>query len=328
MNYIGISKSDKRFKGNLHSHTINSDGHLTPLEAKKMYKENGYSFIAFTDHDIYTDYRDELNDDEFIILPGVEASSFLISNLDNPCCKKTHHMIGILGTSSMQAKATKPIFSNMEKLTQPIRIRNWDGDKAAQELADSLKERGMIVTYNHPLWSRVSYNEFSNIEGISCIEIFNYNTENECGLGYDTVYWDKMLCEGKRVNCFASDDNHNQGIFPDSLGGAIVVCANELSHDDIIENIVKGNYYSTSGVEIMQWGIRDDVVYVECSDVNRINFIVGGNVGDGITIMCNDIDDTINSAEYRLKGTETYVRIECCDKYGKKAWTNPCYINR
>jgi hypothetical protein len=43
-----------RYKGNLHIHTINSDGDFTPTEAVTMYLNAGYDFIALTDHNIIT----------------------------------------------------------------------------------------------------------------------------------------------------------------------------------------------------------------------------------------------------------------------------------
>ena len=38
------------YKGNLHIHTTLSDGEKTPEEIKDVYKNNGYSFVAITDH--------------------------------------------------------------------------------------------------------------------------------------------------------------------------------------------------------------------------------------------------------------------------------------
>ena len=47
-----IDKNLKQYKANLHCHTNISDGRLTPLEVKELYKSHGYSVIAYTDHDI------------------------------------------------------------------------------------------------------------------------------------------------------------------------------------------------------------------------------------------------------------------------------------
>ncbi len=341
MNYKAITKESKRYKGNLHSHTTHSDGYLTPKEAKEYYKKNGYSFMAFTDHEVYSDFREELNDDDFIIIPGIEASSNLVKSEDIGSGKnniwgarpKNHHVLGLLGPSSMQKKATKEIFKHLEKVDYPVFYDNWDGLKAAQELVNSLYERGLVVTYNHPLWSRVDFEEFADLENIFALEIYNYGTEIECALGNDTFHWDQMLASKKKILGFASDDNHNQAKLPDSFGGAIVVCPSpeeDLSHDSIMENILAGNFYSTSGIDIIEWGIKEEdgkkIAYVECDPVRMIHFIVGGKVGDGETIYCQDREETITKGEYTLKGSENYIRIECVDKYGRKAWTNPYYI--
>ena len=45
----GFSERGNWYKGNLHSHTTNSDGHLTPAESVRMFRDHGYSFLAFTE---------------------------------------------------------------------------------------------------------------------------------------------------------------------------------------------------------------------------------------------------------------------------------------
>ncbi len=325
-NKNGFSKEGNWYKGNLHSHTINSDGKLTPKEAVELYKSHGYHFLCFSEHDRYTDYRDTFNTEDFIILPGLEASALLINDTSNTSCKKLHHIHGILGSSQMQKEATLPGLEHMELLNPEIYYSDWDGAKTAQELCSKLQNMGYITIYNHPVWSRVLAQEFTNTIGLTGVEIYNYNTVNESGTGFDTYCWDLMLREGKQIYGFASDDNHNEGIFKDSCGGYIMVKANTLSHDDIIENIMAGNFYSTSGPQIYNWGVENGVVYVECSPVNRINFIAGNFVNAGITVMCDEKEDTMTQASFVLKGMESYVRVECVDIYGKTAWSNALFL--
>ena len=43
------------YKGNLHTHTLNSDGDSTPLEVATWYRERGYHFLVLTDHNYLTD---------------------------------------------------------------------------------------------------------------------------------------------------------------------------------------------------------------------------------------------------------------------------------
>ena len=324
----GFSDKGNWYKGNLHSHTVNSDGKLKPEESVRLFKEHGYSFLCFSEHDLYTDYRNEFDCDDFIILPGLEASVSLCEEGENGKRLKVHHIHGILGTKEMQKAAGDRAFSQREFVKPPKFIKEWDGAAAAQELTDYLRSRGCITAYNHPIWSRVTADEFIHTKGLWALEIFNYNTVNESGTGFDTTYWDLMLREGARIPGTATDDNHNEGLFDDACGGYIVVKSPKLSHEDILENMIAANYYSSAGPEIHDWGVKNGVAYVDCSPVYRIDFIAGNHVNDGGTRLCKSYGETIGHGEYELHGDETYIRVQCTDCYGRTAWSNPLYADK
>ena len=61
------------YKANLHCHTTLSDGSLTPLEVRELYRKNGYSVVAFTDHEVLVPHP-ELRTPDFLPLNGVEVS--------------------------------------------------------------------------------------------------------------------------------------------------------------------------------------------------------------------------------------------------------------
>ena len=65
-----LPESGNFYKANLHCHTVLSDGCLTPEEVKEIYKNAGYSVVAYTDHDILIPHHAELSDDEFLALNG------------------------------------------------------------------------------------------------------------------------------------------------------------------------------------------------------------------------------------------------------------------
>lgn len=322
----GFTDGGNWYKGNLHSHTVNSDGMLTPEESVELFKKHGYHFLCFSEHDLYTDYRDQFNSEEFIILPGLEASAVLYMDAGSGRRRKVHHIHGILGTEEMQKKAQLAPYRHMEAHPVLNYYGEWDGAAVAQRLADEMTQRGLIATYNHPIWSRVRESEFINTEGIWALEIFNYDTVNESNTGYDETYWDVMLREGQKILAFASDDNHNEGLFDDCCGGYIVVKADRLTHEDIVKNMLAGNYYSSSGPEIYDWGIRNGTAYVDCSPVYRIDFIAGNDINDGISRVCGSYDETTEYGEYELKGHESYVRVKCTDKNGHTAWSNPIWL--
>ena len=89
---------------------------------------------------------------------------------------------------------------------------------------------------------------------------------------------------------------------------------------------MKGNYYSSAGPEIYDWGVKDGKVWIDCSKVERVNFVAGNIVNDGGTVIGELRKDTLTHAEHTLKGHESYVRVEVVDRFGRAAWTNPIYL--
>ena len=59
------------FKANLHAHTTLSDGGITPEDLRALYKAQGYSILAYTDHDVLID-QSALCQPDFLALNGYE----------------------------------------------------------------------------------------------------------------------------------------------------------------------------------------------------------------------------------------------------------------
>lgn len=321
----GLPARGSQYKGNLHSHTTQSDGHLSPEQAVELFRAHGYHFLCLSEHDRYTDLSAQFDSDDFVLLPGLEASASLFTAPEGRRIK-THHMHGILGTKTMR-QAAPARFSQGELLPPPVYFEKWNGAAVAQQVSDALRAHGCLVTYNHPIWSRVEPEEFINLDGIWALEIYNYNTVNESGTGADTTWWDLMLRRGRQIYAFASDDNHNEGLFDDACGGWIQVVADRLDRESLLEAMLRGDFYSSSGPKIFGWGVRNDQVYVECSTCERINFICGGYVNAGSTRIA-PTRDGLCRAEYPLTGDESYVRVECMDYQGRIAWTNAIFLQK
>lgn len=317
------------YKGNLHCHSTNSDGRLTPQDVAELYRSHGYSFLAISDHDLYSDYRAELDRDGFVILPAVEASAVLYRDERKDKAERlaVHHIHGILGTEEMADSAECGTYRHLEKIPPKEFCGSWDGAAAAQEMTDDLLAHGCFAVYNHPVWSRVREEDFIHTKGLTAIEIYNYGTVIESGTGFDSLRWDVMLREGTRIFATASDDNHNDESLPDSFGGYIVVKADRPDHESIVKAILNGSYYSSSGPEIYDFGIQDGKVYVSCSPVCTVNFIAGSLINAGGSVLAEDGRDTLTDAQLMLKGNESYVRAECIDCHGKTAWTNPIFLH-
>ena len=66
------------YKGNTHTHTLNSDGDSTPDEVARWYREHGYQFLVLSDHNFLTSV-DGLNalhgaDERFLLIRGEEVT--------------------------------------------------------------------------------------------------------------------------------------------------------------------------------------------------------------------------------------------------------------
>ncbi|MFQ5584723.1 MAG: PHP domain-containing protein, partial [Calditrichia bacterium] len=67
------------YKGNTHTHTLNSDGDSTPDEVVRWYREHGYNFLVLSDHNFLTGVEG-LNaiygaEAQFIVIKGEEITN-------------------------------------------------------------------------------------------------------------------------------------------------------------------------------------------------------------------------------------------------------------
>jgi len=297
-----FNKSYNWYKGNLHSHSTVSDGRLTPEELVRVYYEKGWNFLALTDHSIYS-YWKELERGNFIIIPGIEIA---IDETERPRC---YHFVGI--SNFFSGKDTK------ERIDKFL----WYGPKAIQDAVDTLRDRGMFVFLCHPIWSRTEFEDFKDLKGYFGIEIYNNGCELENHTGFSTIYWDSLLRRGRKIWGIAVDDNHNN--IEDSLGGWVVVNAPRLTTVDIVDALIEGRFYSSTGPTIYDFGVEDGEVYIECSNVKAIHFVTYEPRGK--SYYTNGVK-YLTSAKFKLSGKELYVRVECIDEDGKIAWTNPIFL--
>src|SRR5205085_2193102 len=75
---VAQTAAPRWYKGNTHTHTLNSDGDSTPDDVVRWYREHGYEFLVLTDHNFLTSV-DGLNavhgaDDRFLVIKGEEVT--------------------------------------------------------------------------------------------------------------------------------------------------------------------------------------------------------------------------------------------------------------
>lgn len=288
-------------KGNLHTHTTNSDGRLSPEETVAKYKELGHDFIAITDHRRYI-YNKHLQSDDFIVIPGIEV------DLDPP--GQNHHIVAV------RSKISDKNYPDGYHYTC-----KYTGLESVQDAIDDLTAHDNFTFYCHPVWSHVDVQDFIGLNGLLGMEIFNTGCHLENNTGYSPTHTDSVLRKNKMKYIFATDDCHHSK--NDRGKGYIVVKAHEKSEEGIVDAILKGRFYSSRGPEIYEFGIKDNEVYIKCSDVREIHFTAFNPLGYSFV---GEKGELRNSASFSVNENWIYVRAEIIDDNGYQAWSNPIYI--
>lgn len=291
-------------KGNIHSHTCNSDGELTPEEMKEAYKHHGYDFLAVTDHDYYSDTR-YLTDDTFTMIQGFE----LWSNASKGQDIHVHYL---------WANSLEGVESNKH-----ICLAERTGE-CATKFAYDMREKGAYVMLNHPHWSMITSLEIEDENPYHAVEIINYGTEWLENTGDGSVFWSEMLHRGVKLWNGGSDDNHNHepldSMYSDSFGGWTVVKAKDRSPEAIMEAMHNGSFYTSTGPEIYDFYVKGDEVHVICSPCERI-FVCGDH-----RCYQRKLGRHVTEFVTKLKGKEKLVRAEVMDAAGRSAYTNAIYL--
>ncbi|MEG2583367.1 MAG: CehA/McbA family metallohydrolase [Oscillospiraceae bacterium] len=299
--------SGKFYKANLHTHTTISDGRWSPEKKKENFKKAGYSIVAFTDHDKYINHE-ELNDENFVAIAAFEAGiNQNISGLDwNDV--KTYHL-------NIYAKDPKN-FKVLPKVEHKHDDINYINDYIKKA-----NENGGLVCYNHPGWSLQTREEFTKLEGLFAMEIYNNGCELEDGNGYASQAYNEMLRNGQKIYCVATDDDHNAfditSADNDSFGGYIMVNLNKLDYKNTIEALENGEFYSSTGAEFKNIYIENNILKVENSPCNRV-FIITDNRKSYRKLS----HDEFTKCEFELTGKEKFIRVVAVNKNGGRAMSN------
>ena len=181
---------------------------------------------------------------------------------------------------------------------------------------DSIKKQGGFAILNHPYWPpNVNCDEILGFNKLNLFEINNGLTE-ELGYHDNQTLWDCILTRGKLIYGIASDDAHSK----ESIGKSwIIVLSSILQKDSIQQAILNGKFYSSTGIRIKAISVVDSIMKVITENADEIQFITQNG-----KILKTDYSLT---GQYRLTGTERYIRIFAKNKQNEKAWTQPVLWN-
>ncbi len=333
-----IDKSKNSYKAALHVHTTVSDGKMTPEEVKQAYRNEGYSVVAFTDHQVFVPHND-LTEEGFLAINSVEyALNYTPHELGGWPFIHTYHLnmyakspdtdfTSLISPVTVWLKQSLPYIS--EEMQQNTYVPEYS-IAGFNEWISRANDEGFLVCYNHPLGNRHSYPDYAGLKGLWGVEWFNYGS-NRSGMIETIGPMDDLLHNGQQVFPIAGDDSHElNGCF----GGFCMIQANELSYASILDAMEKGDFYSSTGplfesvildgtkLTVETSGVRDVFVTTE----RRVQYPKSSKEKP-ITEAVFDLADYIEQSHLSEEiWNQAWFRITLYDFSGKEAHTRAYFL--
>ena len=367
--------NSKWYRGNIHTHSLWSDGDDYPEMIAKWYKDNGYQFLCFTDHNVLAnterwtavdknkggrkaydklkkafseDWIEERtkNDQLEVRLKQFTEVSERFNEIGKFLLIQGEEITDRFGNFPIHMNA-----SNVKELIPPMR-----GESVADTIqnnvnaVESQRQRtgqSMMIHLNHPNFGyAVTAEDLMQIQGEKFFEVYNghpgvRNSGDNKHAGTERM-WDIILT--KRLGeldlpvmyGLAVDDGHNYHNIPSRSSnpgrGWVMVLANELEPETIVEAMEAGEFYSSSGVELRKVISSSTGLKIEVEPEDGVTYeieFIGTRAGydpEGKPVLDSkgepmrvtmqytaDIGKVLKSvsgteAEYQFEGNELYVR--------------------
>jgi len=292
----------KMLKGNLHCHTTRSDGKGEPDVTVRQYGYMGYDFLALTDHRCYN-YENYAPESGVVVIPAME--------MDGRTEDPRVHCVHVVSIGPEKENGFEP--------DQRVESLRFDKIAGGQDMIDQALAANNLPIVCHPEWSGTGASELEEMQDFGHMEIWN----SACAMGYRldmyASYWDELLCHGRKIYGVASDDAHHIH----QMGHGYIKVNAEKNVASILDAIRKGAFYASCGPEIYDFFVDTETgkATVVSSPVETIrfrHFHVPYRVIEGKDICGAQIDV--------IPGTN-YIRAEVIDKEGRRAWTNPIFLD-
>jgi hypothetical protein len=318
------------YRGNTHTHTLNSDGDSPPDAVVRWYREHRYHFVVITDHEFITDVV-PLNAlvgaaGRFLVISGQEVTQRVADPAHPDRLRQAH--VNALGA---------------ERLVRPLGERNVaTGTTIAATYETNLaaiRAAGGVPQINHPnfRWS-VPLDQLLHLPDSTLFELWN---------GHPTVYnlggidstgasmpstetlWDSLFARGKLLFGVADDDSHHfrpDGAENPDLArpgrGWVMVRADTLTAPAILSALARGDFYASTGVTLTDYQASTADVSLEITPAGDRRYLTefigrGGRVLAAVPGL---------RARYRITGSEGYVRARVTDSSGRRAWMQPVSV--
>lgn len=364
------------YRGNMHTHSLWSDGDQYPELIATWYRDHGYDFLVFTDHNVLLQGErwidreknkggqvafEKLQDAfpaewieqrEHEGRPQVRLKRF--DEIFDRIAKPQEYLL-IQGEEITDRFQNRPIHlcaTNTNELLPPLHGESvYDVMQQNINAAISRRERTGVKTLvhlNHPNFGYgVTAEQLMKVVGENFFEVYNgHPGVNDSG---DDVHasteriWDIIntfrLAELDLPLMYglATDDGHSYHVKEPGKAsqpgrGWVMVLANTLTPDALVEALEAGRFYSSSGVKLKRIRFADGQLQVDIEAEEGVTYqtdFIGTRKGfdatsepavedeakaAGITRRYSDDvgavlqSSTGTSASYQLTGDELYVR--------------------
>jgi hypothetical protein len=203
----------RMFKGDLHLHTLASDGVLSVEELAQHARRHGLDFLAITDHNqmISADSLPRL--EGLTLIPGLEWT----------------HYRGHANFLGVDRPYDEPFFANTPE--------------EVQKRFESARQRGAFISINHPFDENCPFQFELNSLPYDCLEAWNgpMRASNLRAVGL----WQSLLAAGKKVPICGGSDYHRDHLFLLPGGPTTCVLAPSASPADLLAALKQGHAYVT-----------------------------------------------------------------------------------
>jgi len=295
------------YKGNTHTHTLNSDGDSAPDDVARWYRSHGYQFLVLSDHNYLTSI-DGLNaligaPEKFLLVKGEEVT--------DKFGDMSLHINGLDVDAQVAPQGGTSVLDTVQRNVNAIRKANG------------------IPHINHPnyRWS-ITADELRQVQNNRLFEIFNGHPEvnNLGGGGVPGLEeaWDAILTSGVLLYGIAVDDAHvflqpGNPVVAGPGRGWVMVRADRLAARPLLEAMERGDFYASTGVTLRDYQASRTRIAVSVQATTfskyRIQFI-----GSGGRVIKEVVAP---DAAYDIKGDEGYVRARVIESNGRMAWCQP-----
>jgi hypothetical protein len=277
-------------RGDLHIHTLASDGVLTADELAQRALRHGLDFLAITDHNqmVTADSLPRLPG--LTLIPGIEWTHF-----------KGH--ASFLG---VERPYDEPFFANTP------------GEVRAR--FDSARSRGALISIDHPCDELCPFQFEMDSLPFDCLEIWNgpMRESNLRALGL----WHGLLTAGRKIPISGGSDYHRDHLFIIPGGPTTCVYSTSASPTDILAALRAGHAYLTfapDGPDLEMTAGRaipgDSVPFPEVKEIQisarglRAGDVLQVVTGRGAALLGNAESDGEFQKAYSMEGPG-FARVE------------------